>query len=170
MSLAASYPELDTFKNLDELKRICPAFLKGCPYANLEELDPLNEVSRCPSYMQGCPFSNRPKEEIMALITQIPKDHPILNIPELPSCEEGVTLVQSLNQFLQKPQLEQEQQKKLTQSEILQHPELASAMREGTKVVHRAAETSVFTKRFLKGEINADEYGRYINSLYFVYL
>ncbi|KAI9247881.1 heme oxygenase-domain-containing protein [Sporodiniella umbellata] len=42
-------------------------------------------------------------------------------------------------------------------------------MREGTKVVHRAAETSVFTKRFLKGEINVDEYGRYINSLYFIY-
>lgn len=24
-------------------------------------------------------------------------------------------------------------------------------------------------RRFLKGEINKDEYGRYINSLYFVY-
>lgn len=27
----------------------------------------------------------------------------------------------------------------------------------------------VYDRRFLKGEINADEYGRYINSLYFVY-
>lgn len=25
------------------------------------------------------------------------------------------------------------------------------------------------SRRFLKGDINADEYGRYINSLYFVY-
>lgn len=30
--------------------------------------------------------------------------------------------------------------------EYLEDPQLASAMREGTKVVHRAAETSVFTK------------------------
>ena len=30
--------------------------------------------------------------------------------------------------------------------EYLEDPQLASAMREGTKVVHRAAETSIFTK------------------------
>ncbi|KAG0186353.1 hypothetical protein DFQ28_007972 [Apophysomyces sp. BC1034] len=52
---------------------------------------------------------------------------------------------------------------------ILEDPQLAAAMREGTKVVHRAAENSVFTKRFLKGEINRDEYGQYIQSLYFIY-
>ncbi|KAI8379751.1 heme oxygenase-domain-containing protein [Radiomyces spectabilis] len=52
---------------------------------------------------------------------------------------------------------------------ILENPELASAMREGTKVVHRAAESSVFTKKFLKGDITKDEYGQYISSLYFIY-
>lgn len=67
---------------------------------------------------------------------------------ELPSCDEGVTLIESLNQFLQKSQFEQDQQQKITgtQSDILENPQLASAMREGTKVVHKAAETSVFTK------------------------
>ncbi|KAI8991242.1 heme oxygenase-domain-containing protein [Mycotypha africana] len=57
---------------------------------------------------------------------------------------------------------------KLSQ-DYLETPELASAMREGTKIVHSAAENSVFTKRFLNGEINVDEYGRYVTSLYFVY-
>lgn len=111
-------------------------------------------------------------------MAQIPKDHPTLNMTELPSCDEGVGLVKMLNRFLDKSQLEQlfdmkqekEEEVPVEQEpEYLEDPQLASAMREGTKVVHRAAETSVFTKRFLKGEINADEYGRYINSLYFVY-
>lgn len=53
--------------------------------------------------------------------------------------------------------------------ELLEDPQLAAAMREGTKAVHRAAENSVFTKRFLRGQINLEEYGRYINSLYFIY-
>ncbi|KAL0077857.1 heme oxygenase-domain-containing protein [Phycomyces blakesleeanus] len=52
---------------------------------------------------------------------------------------------------------------------ILENPQLASAMREGTKAIHKAAEESVFTKKFLKGDITLDEYGRYINSLYYVY-
>ncbi|KAG1449606.1 hypothetical protein G6F56_008596 [Rhizopus delemar] len=104
-------------------------------------------------------------------MADIPKDHPTLNMAELPSCEEGVILVKSLNEFFTSSQLSQivNFESKKPEPEILENPELASAMREGTKVVHRAAETSVFTKRFLKGEINVDEYGRYINSLYFVY-
>ncbi|ORZ21542.1 hypothetical protein BCR42DRAFT_321343 [Absidia repens] len=53
--------------------------------------------------------------------------------------------------------------------EILDDPQLALAMRQGTKVVHRAAENSVFTRRFLKGDITKDEYGQYLRSLYFVY-
>lgn len=60
-----------------------------------------------------------------------------------------------LNRFLDKSQLEQlfdikqekEEDIKIEQEpEYLEDPQLASAMREGTKVVHRAAETSVFTK------------------------
>ncbi|KAI9014476.1 heme oxygenase-domain-containing protein [Phycomyces nitens] len=55
------------------------------------------------------------------------------------------------------------------EDDILEDPQLASAMREGTKAIHKAAEESVFTKKFLKGDITLDEYGRYINSLYYVY-
>lgn len=176
------HPGLDTLTNIDELKHLCPAFSKGCPYASLEEVDSLavsqGELSRCPAFKDGCPFSKKSEQEIVALMAQIPKDHPTLNMTELPSCDEGVGLVKMLNRFLDKSQLEQlfdmkqekEEEVPVEQEpEYLEDPQLASAMREGTKVVHRAAETSVFTKRFLKGEINADEYGRYINSLYFVY-
>lgn len=176
------HPGLDTLTNIDELKHLCPAFSKGCPYASLEEVDSLavsqGELSRCPAFKDGCPFSKKSEQEIVALMAQIPKDHPTLNMTELPSCDEGVGLVKMLNRFLDKSQLEQlfdmkqEKEEEIPveqEPEYLEDPQLASAMREGTKVVHRAAETSVFTKRFLKGEINADEYGRYINSLYFVY-
>jgi hypothetical protein len=38
------------------------------------------------------------------------------------------------------------QQKKTIIHEILSDPQLASAMKEGTKIVHTAAENSVFTK------------------------
>lgn len=61
-----------------------------------------------------------------------------------------------LNKFLDKTQLETlfdiksvspvEEQKVEENVEYLEDPQLASAMREGTKVVHRAAETSIFTK------------------------
>lgn len=131
-------------------------------------------------YNLGCPFSTKSQEEITALMAQIPKDHPTLNMTgttiyrpqlrnhlliqfmccvELPSCEEGVVLVKMLNRFLDKSQLSQllniqpeEEVKKAIEKEeekepeYLEDPQLASAMREGTKVVHRAAETSVFTR------------------------
>ncbi|KAI8337314.1 heme oxygenase-domain-containing protein [Blakeslea trispora] len=174
------HPGLEGLTNIDELKHLCPAFSKGCPYAALEEVNSLavsyGDVSRCPAFKEGCPFSTKSQEEIGALMAQIPKDHPTLNMSELPSCEEGIVLVKTLNRFLDKSQLEtlfeikqDEEEKEKAEPEYLEDPQLASAMREGTKVVHRAAETSVFTKRFLKGDINADEYGQYINSLYFVY-
>lgn len=70
-------------------------------------------------------------------------------LAELPSCEEGITLVKMLNQFLQRTELQYlitPESQKQSEPEVLENPELASAMREGTKVVHRAAETSVFTK------------------------
>ena len=63
-----------------------------------------------------------------------------------------------LNKFLDKSQLEalfdikpkdtvdELKVEEPVEPEYLQDPQLASAMREGTKVVHRAAETSVFTK------------------------
>ncbi|KAG2236118.1 heme oxygenase-domain-containing protein [Thamnidium elegans] len=178
------HPGLEGLTNIDELKHLCPAFSKGCPYASLEEVESVamshGELFRCPAFKDGCPFSTKSEEEITALMAQIPKDHPTLNMAELPSCEEGVVLVNTLNKFLDKSQLAQlfsiqtkeeaiEEEIKIDEPEYLEDPQLASAMREGTKVVHRAAETSVFTRRFLKGEINGDEYGRYINSLYFVY-
>lgn len=55
-----------------------------------------------------------------------------------------------LNQFLQRTELEHlvtPESPKQPEPEVLENPELASAMREGTKVIHRAAETSVFTKQ-----------------------
>ncbi|KAI8073848.1 heme oxygenase-domain-containing protein [Gongronella butleri] len=58
---------------------------------------------------------------------------------------------------------------KLEACQLLDDPQLATAMRKGTKVVHELAEKSVFTKRFLRGDINKSEYGQYIRSLYFVY-
>ncbi|KAF7730687.1 hypothetical protein EC973_001636 [Apophysomyces ossiformis] len=173
------HPGLDHLTNVEELKHKCPAFSAGCPYANMEEVDHLavsfGEVSKCPAFQKGCPFSNRSKEEIQKMMSEIPQQHPVLNINELPSCEEGIVLVKLLNQFLTEAQREtlfgrhEVAPVKSEEEEILEDPELAAAMREGTKVVHRAAETSVFTKRFLKGEINRDEYGRYLTSLYFVY-
>lgn len=64
-----------------------------------------------------------------------------------------------MNRFLDKSQLAQlftfqpeqdeakvEEKPIEKEPEYLDNPQLASAMREGTKVVHRAAETSVFTR------------------------
>lgn len=55
-----------------------------------------------------------------------------------------------LNQFLKVTELEavfnQNNVPTLQEESILEDPQLAQAMREGTKVVHRAAETSVFTR------------------------
>ncbi|KAI7898656.1 heme oxygenase-domain-containing protein [Cokeromyces recurvatus] len=67
-----------------------------------------------------------------------------------------------MNRFLPETQSKKGQ-------DYLSDPQLASAMKEGTKVVHSLAENSIFTKRFLNGTITKAEYGRYINSLYYVY-
>ncbi|CAO3610507.1 unnamed protein product [Cunninghamella blakesleeana] len=160
--------------DIDDLKHKCPAFATGCPYAKIEEAESLaasfGELKKCPAFTTGCPFSNKSKEEIATLLSSIPKQHPTLNMNELPSCEEGILLVKTLNQFLTVSQLETLfDTKPKDELPILENPELASAMKEGTKKVHRAAESSVFTKRFLKGDISREEYGRYILSLYFVY-
>ncbi|KAI8384436.1 heme oxygenase-domain-containing protein [Radiomyces spectabilis] len=181
------HPGLDMISNPEELKHLCPAFASGCPYAKMEEVESVavsfGELSKCPAFQKGCPFSNKSKEEISTMLSQIPKEHPVLNMDEIPSCAEGVMLVNLLNQFLTQAQLDTlfekrgkpeepvvpAEEQKAIEEQLLEDPQLASAMREGTKVVHRAAETSVFTKRFLKGDINKPEYGRYINSLYFVY-
>lgn len=44
------HPGLDGLANMEELKHLCPAFSKGCPYAVLEEVDSLavshGELSR----------------------------------------------------------------------------------------------------------------------------
>lgn len=74
---------------------------------------------------------------------------------ELPSCDEGVILVKMLNKFLDKSQLEalfdikdrtHIEEPKVEEPEYLEDPQLASAMRKGTEVVHRAAQSSSFTK------------------------
>ncbi|CAO3590720.1 unnamed protein product [Absidia cylindrospora] len=165
--------------DIEGLKHKCPAFAVGCPYAKIDEVDSLavsfGELSKCPAFQKGCPFSNKSKDEISSLLATIPKEHPTLNMNELPSCEEGIALVKSLNQFLTVAQLDalfgedRPVDDRKEEEDILEDPQLAQAMREGTKVVHRAAETSVFTRRFLKGDITREEYGRYILSLYFIY-
>ncbi|KAI8065095.1 heme oxygenase-domain-containing protein [Gongronella butleri] len=163
--------------DLDNLKHKCPAFATGCPYAKIEEADSLavsfGELSKCPAFKAGCPFTNKSKEEITALLASVPKEHPSLNMNEIPTCEEGIQLVGFLNQFLTASQLDhvflENDSEPAVPSPVLEDPQLASAMREGTKVIHRAAESSVFTRRFLKGDISREEYGRYILSLYFVY-
>lgn len=33
------HPGLEGLTNIDELKHLCPAFSKGCPYATLEEVE-----------------------------------------------------------------------------------------------------------------------------------
>jgi hypothetical protein len=35
------HPGLDHLSNFDELKHLCPAFAKGCPYANVDQVDSL---------------------------------------------------------------------------------------------------------------------------------
>jgi hypothetical protein len=48
--IPVGHPGLDHLTNIEELKHLCPAFSKGCPYAALEEVDTLavshGEVSR----------------------------------------------------------------------------------------------------------------------------
>lgn len=61
-------------------------------------------------------------------------------------------LAQILSQFLEGAKLEklyddpQTDKAPEVESEILKDPQLAAAMREGTKAVHKAAENSVFTR------------------------
>ncbi|KAI8990028.1 heme oxygenase-domain-containing protein [Pilobolus umbonatus] len=167
-TITPPHPGLDRLANTDELKKLCPAFQNGCPYAKMNVVDSLavthGEISKCPAFKEGCPFSSKSPEEMAQLISLIPQDHPVLDTTKLPPCNEGIELVKVLNSFLKSQGREQKEE-----DEILEDPQLAMAMREGTKVIHRAAETSVFTRRFMKGDITADEYGLYINSLYFVY-
>jgi len=172
------HPGLDMIsENYDDLKKKCPAFASGCPYAKTEEFNAVaasvGDITKCPAFQDGCPFSDKTKEELATLIESVPKEHPLINPHELPSCHEGELLVQALNAFLSQIRHDAEalggDESSQAQIEFLEDPQLAAHMREGTKIVHRAAENSVFTKRFLRGQINREEYGRYINSLYFIY-
>ncbi|KAI7879099.1 hypothetical protein K492DRAFT_178978 [Lichtheimia hyalospora FSU 10163] len=171
------HPGLDHLENTDELKRQCPAFAAGCPYAKIQDhanVSNFGEVSKCPAFQQGCPFSNKSKEEIETMLLQVPENHPAVDMEKAQSTPEGAILVQMLNQLLSESSFStlfgQEDKDALQKEpEYLKDPQLAGAMREGTMKAHKAAENSVFTKRFLKGEINRDEYGRYLTSLYFVY-
>ncbi|KAI8143838.1 heme oxygenase-domain-containing protein [Fennellomyces sp. T-0311] len=176
------HPGLDHLANTEELRSQCPAFASGCPYAKVDGavITGFAELSKCPAFREGCPFTNKNKEEIRTLFSTIPKEHPNINMTKTAESPEGAVLVQMLNQIVSDSAMgivasddkpaEVAPTPRDPDSEILEDPQLAAAMREGTKVAHKAAENSVFTKRFLKGEINRDEYGRYITSLYFVYV
>jgi hypothetical protein len=39
------HPGLDTLTNIEGLKHLCPAFSKGCPYAQIDEVNTIT-VSR----------------------------------------------------------------------------------------------------------------------------
>ncbi|KAI7859255.1 hypothetical protein BDC45DRAFT_432849 [Circinella umbellata] len=160
------HPGLDQLADTEELRSQCPAFATGCPYAKVEShvISGFSDLSKCPAFKEGCPFSNKNKEEIRSLFSDMPKEHPNINIQKSAESPEGAILVQMLNQIVSDSAMGQD-----LNSQILEDPQLAAAMREGTKAAHKAAENSIFTKRFLKGDINRDEYGCYITSLYFVY-
>ncbi|KAI9493357.1 heme oxygenase-domain-containing protein [Zychaea mexicana] len=185
------HPGLDHLANTEELRSQCPAFAAGCPYAKVDNhvISGFGELSKCPAFQEGCPFSNKNKEEIRSLFSNMPKEHPNIDMQTTAESPEGAILVQMLNQIVSDTAMGKVAStgdeaavtsaepttpapaplKKDVESEIMEDPQLAAAMREGTMAAHKAAENSVFTKRFLKGEINRDEYGRYITSLYFVY-
>ncbi|KAI9486540.1 MAG: heme oxygenase-domain-containing protein [Benjaminiella poitrasii] len=129
---------------------------KACPFdlANKEtEVDIVNNNSN--KQEAACPFATMGKNNDMGdMMTQSSVDHTITH--------EYDVKRSTINRYLPETQNKKGQ-------EYLSNPQLASAMKEGTRVVHSAAENSVFTKRFLNGTITKAEYGRYINSLYFVY-
>ncbi|KAI8344377.1 heme oxygenase-domain-containing protein [Chlamydoabsidia padenii] len=113
-------------------------------------------MATCTTYQSGgCPIDNKAKDDIEDLLS--------VQAPRSLSLNGKV-----LDRFLPEPypiKINKYQE----HQEILDDPQLAMAMRQGTKVVHRAAENSVFTRRFLKGDITKAEYGQYLRSLYFVY-
>ncbi|EPB82257.1 hypothetical protein HMPREF1544_11021 [Mucor circinelloides 1006PhL] len=130
--------------------------IENCPTARSEGTDNLgeNDVIYVLSFefLGGCPFASKAKDDIEDMMTQSSVDHPITHEVK----------INNLNHYLPETKSKKNQ-------DFLSDPQLAMAMKEGTKVVHSAAENSVFTKRFMSGTISTDEYGRYINSLYFVY-
>ncbi|KAI8097634.1 heme oxygenase-domain-containing protein [Halteromyces radiatus] len=114
------------------------------------------QMAKCTTYQSGgCPIDNKAKDDIEDLLSvQTPRNLSL----------NGKVLDRFLPEAypikINKAQLNQD---------ILDDPQLAMAMRQGTKVVHSAAENSVFTRRFLKGDITKGEYGQYLRSLYFIY-
>ncbi|KAI8076523.1 heme oxygenase-domain-containing protein [Gilbertella persicaria] len=122
----------------------CPFMFAGQEVSISQQQSQKNE--------KGCPFTSNSDDDIKDMMSQ--------NLGENSLGSE--VKLSSLNYFLPETQIKRNH-------EYLLDPQLASAMKEGTKIVHSAAENSAFTKRFLSGNINKDEYGRYINSLYFVY-
>ncbi|KAL7331473.1 hypothetical protein PS15p_203662 [Mucor circinelloides] len=130
----------------------------ACPFTLIDQ-EPENTslasaIENCPTARSegGCPFASKAKDDIEDMMTQSSVDHPITHEVK----------INNLNHYLPETKSKKNQ-------DFLSDPQLAMAMKEGTKVVHSAAENSVFTKRFMSGTISTDEYGRYINSLYFVY-
>ncbi|SAM00025.1 hypothetical protein [Absidia glauca] len=133
-----------------------PANDNGCPFGTSPKSQSINEPPTGTSGgLGGCPIDNKAKDDIEDLLS--------VQAPRSLSLNGKV-----LDRFL--PETYPIKINKYQDyTEILDDPQLAMAMRQGTKVVHRAAENSVFTRRFLKGDITKDEYGQYLRSLYFVY-
>ncbi|KAI9245137.1 heme oxygenase-domain-containing protein [Helicostylum pulchrum] len=121
-------------------------------------------ATQSPTKPDACPFTVSEKEQKEVVVVEEKTACPFSkgNEDNKDMMNQTSVKINSLNSLLPETQQKKNQ-------EYLSDPQLASAMKEGTKVVHTAAENSVFTKRFLSGTINKDEYGRYINSLYFVY-
>jgi hypothetical protein len=59
--------------DLTTLRETCPAFEKGCPFAQIGEKDIPAEVKRCPEFKQGCPFKGMESmAEVYDKLSQIP--------------------------------------------------------------------------------------------------
>lgn len=85
-------PEELKFVNLTTLRESCPAFDKGCPFAQIEEkLIPTADIKKCPEFKNGCPFKGM---ESMAEVYE-----KLSKIPAFSGTEShGAKLLQTLKQ------------------------------------------------------------------------
>lgn len=111
----------------------------------MAKLDFINRLH----FIGACPFTAaEPKEDIENMINQTADDHPITHGKlyitfGLYFFELNFKLYTDVNLNLNRYVLETKVKKN---QDYLETPQLASAMKEGTKIVHSAAENSVFTK------------------------
>ncbi|OZJ04248.1 hypothetical protein BZG36_02482 [Bifiguratus adelaidae] len=127
---------------------------------------------KCPAFQSGLPE----RASFEDFVAQIPKDHPTVKsgIFDVQTAE-GRTLYAAFSNIAR--ELEgMEQNGRVATPPILAVEisgpagvELANAMRESTKQVHRLAERSTFTKRFLRGQLSRQEYRVFLVALFHVY-